>query len=155
MFRVFLFCMVCWPVFAGSGETCPWLNGATAGGLLGGPVTSVQVTHPAAADDATCNFVRNDGSQLRIEVETMTAPATEFGTYLARCHSPLTPLKAIGNEAVACKDDKPGETSEQVIGRVRKRAFVVRIGTSSRGAHPDALRDKLRQAAEQVAGILF
>jgi hypothetical protein len=76
----------------------------------------------------------------------MPSPATDFPSYLARCHSPSEPLKAIGNKAVACSD----EGAEQVIGRVRNRAFIIRIKTPGRD-----LREKSRKVAEQVAGILF
>ena len=135
-------------------ETCPWLNPATAGGVLGGAVTSVIVKRAAAADDASCDFVRHEGSlalDLRIEVETMRSPTKDFASYAARCHSPAVPLKAIGNEALACSD----EGAEQIVGRVRDRAFLVRISTSDRSAQQSALRDKARKVAEQVAGILF
>ncbi|HUE02748.1 MAG TPA: hypothetical protein VMR62_24495 [Bryobacteraceae bacterium] len=117
------------------------------------------MTRPLTGDDATCSFVRGDRTQvaeLRIEVETLVPPASAFASYLARCHSAAVPLKGIGNQAVACTDDGgAGQLAEQVIGRVRKRAFVVRITTNDRAAQPDALRDIARKTAEQVAGILF
>jgi hypothetical protein len=134
-------------------EICPWLNAATAGGFLGGPV-AMTVTRAKTGDDATCEFIRHDGSlalELRIEVETMPSPAKDFATYAARCHSAAVPLKAIGNEALSCKD----EGAELVVGRVRDRAFLVRISTSDRSAQPSALRDQARKVAEQVAGFLF
>jgi len=53
------------------------------------------------------------------------------------------PLKAIGTEALACR----GETGEQVVGRVRDRAFLVRITTND--------REKVRKVAEMVAGSMF
>jgi hypothetical protein len=61
------------------------------------------------------------------------------------------PLKAIGNEALACSDDH----AELVVGRVRDRAFLVRLGTNDHSTQPSALREKARRVAEQVAGILF
>jgi hypothetical protein len=54
-------------------------------------------------------------------------------------------MKAIGNEAVACSDGG----AEQVVGRVREHAFLVRLSGT-----PGA-RVKVRGIAEQVAGILF
>jgi hypothetical protein len=142
------------PSIALAAETCPWLNAATAGGALGGPVTNVTITRAHAGDDATCEFIRHDGSlllDLRIEVETMPSPARDFASYAARCRSATVPLKAIGNEALACNDEGAG----QIVGRVRDRAFVVRISTSDRSAKPGALSEKARKIAEQVAGILF
>jgi hypothetical protein len=141
------------PAIGAAAEGCPWLNAATAGGVLGGPVT-VTVKRAPAGDDASCDFVRHAGSlmfELRIEVETMRSPAKDFSSYAARCHSNAVPLKAIGNEALACSD----EGAEQIVGRVRNRAFVVRLGTNDRSTQPAALREKARQIAEQVAGILF
>jgi hypothetical protein len=145
-----------WPLIlmlspiAGAAETCPWLNAATAGGFLGGHVTNFAVSRAQAHDDARCEFISHEGS-LVIEVETMPSPATDFPSYLARCHSPAELLKAIGNKAVACGDG----SAEQVVGRVRNRAFIVRISTSDRSAKASELRDKARKIAEQVAGILF
>jgi hypothetical protein len=141
------------------GETCPWLNAATAAGVLGGAVTDMTVKRAKTADDASCTFIRRQGSlvmELRIEVETMTAPAKEFTAYAARCRTATVPLQAIGNEAVACSDDNaPTGRAEQVVGRVRDRAFLVRIGTSDRSARSEPLGDKARDVAEQVAGVLF
>jgi hypothetical protein len=142
------------PSIGAAAESCPWLNAATAGGVLGGTVTGVTVKRAPAGDDASCDFVRHAGSltlELRIEVETMRSPAKHFSSYAARCHSTAVPLKAIGNEALACSD----EGAEQIVGRVRNRAFVVRLRTSDRSTQPAALRDKAREIAEQVAGILF
>lgn len=147
------------PSFAAAAEICPWINSATAGGILGGAATIVTVKRAKTGDDATCNFTRRDGSltlDLRIEVETMRSPGTDFATYLARCHSAAVPLKAIGNAAIACSSEgSDGQLAEQVVGRVRDHAFLVRIGTSDRSTRPSELRDKVRKIAEQVAGILF
>jgi hypothetical protein len=129
---------------ASAAEICPWLNAATAGGVLGGAVTDVTVKR-AEGGDGSCDFVRHDGSRvlaLRIEVITMRDPSKDFAAYAARCHSGV-PLKAIGNEAVACTD----KGAEQVVGRVRDRAFVLRMSTGG--------REKARQIAEQIAGSLF
>ena len=148
-----LFAVACLSPIGEAAETCPWLNRATAGGVLGGPVV-MTVTRAKTGDDAACEFIRRDGSlvlELRIEVETMRSPAEDFASYAARCHSPAAPLKAIGNETLACDDEGSG----QVIGRVRDRAFLVRISTNNRTSQPGALRDKARKVAEQVAGILF
>jgi hypothetical protein len=136
---------LCLPLMAAAEERCPWLNAATAGGVLGG---SVQVT----VTPASCEFVRKAGAQettLRIEVTAASAPN-------AHCGPGAKPLKAIGNEAAACSyEGKAGWMAEQVVGRVRDQAFVVRIGTNDRSAMAKTLREKARNVAEQVAGILF
>jgi hypothetical protein len=151
---VLLLAIACLPPIGEAAEMCPWLNAATAGGFLGGAITDLTVKRAKVGDDAACNFIRHEGSlvlELRIEVETMLSPAKDFASYAARCHSSAVPLKAIGNEALACND----EGAEQVVGRVRNRAFLVRISTSDGSSQPSALRDKARKVAEQVAGILF
>ncbi|MGO4882713.1 MAG: hypothetical protein ACLP59_18125 [Bryobacteraceae bacterium] len=91
---------------------------------------------------------------LRIETETLHSPA-EFKAYATRCHSATTPLKAIGNEALACSDNSGAEVAEQIVSRVRNQAFLVRMSSNDGSADPAALRDKARKIAEQVAGILF
>jgi hypothetical protein len=113
------------------------MNAATAGGILEG---SVDFTMTKNGPDGTCEFTRSDsGAKLRIEV----------GTAPAKCAIPADPLKAIGNEAVACTIDA---NTEQVVGRVRKQAFLIRVS----GSFPQQkLRQKAVNAAEQVAGNLF
>lgn len=126
-------------------ERCPWLNAATASGFLGGAVHMTLTS-------GSCEFVRQDGVHemtLRIEV------ASTSGRH-AQCGSGAEPLKAIGNEALACAyEGKAGWIAEQVTGRVRDQAFLVRISTNDRSAAPKPMREKVRKVAEQVAGILF
>ena len=139
------------PLVCTAEDKCPWLNAATAAGFLGGAVKP-NVTPTA------CEFVRQEESSdwvLRIEVETMIAPA-EFASRMAQCRAGAEPLKAIGNEAVACShSEKKGQIAEQVAGRVRNQAFLVRVATSDRSASAKELREKARKVAEQVAGFLF
>ena len=121
-------------------DSCPFLNSATAAGVLGGEVTS-------HINGNICLF-SHGSSQLRIEVQTVSLP------YKLNCDPNPKLLKAIGNEAVACSmEDRNGSISEQIVGRVRDRAFSVRV-TSNNIARA-ALREKARSVAEQVAGILF
>ena len=136
--RLILLFAICLPATC---ESCPWLNAATAAGVLGGPVN-------ATFSRANCDFIRQDGPvvhSLRIEVGNV-----------AQCSGNATPLRAIGNEAVACSyDGKNGQLAEQVVGRVRERAFLVRMSTNDRSVRSSVLREKARNIAEQVAGILF
>ena len=65
-------------------------------------------------------------------------------------------LPAIGNEAIMCRI--PGydkQVAEQVVSRVRERAFTVGVLSNEPAAERDAMRDKARKIAEQVAGFLF
>lgn len=146
------------PLPCAAQESCPWLNAATAGGVLGGAVTAA-ITHPGKNKaDTTCDFVRKESveGELRIEVETMTEPKTQFASLAAKCGPARIPLKAIGNEAAACTLDAKNERiSEQVVGRVRDQAFIIRITTNDRAATRSSVREKARSVAEQVAGILF
>jgi hypothetical protein len=150
-------------------ETCPWINDQTAAGFLGGDVTSTVTfaikdrKDPNFSDvdknDAVCEFVRHQGSattSLRIDVETIAGPPSSFATYVARCASHSVPLTGVGNEAVACDvEGKNKAISEQVVSRVRGRAFTVRITSTVGSSDKDALRQKARNVAEQVAGFLF
>jgi hypothetical protein len=148
------------PRICQANETCPWLNEATAAGFLDGSATST-VTHPSKdKNDATCEFIiRREGgllTTLRIEVQTMSAPAAEFASYLAECGSNAQPVKAVGNEAVACSlDGKNGKFSESVVGRVRDRAFVVRVNATGDESRRATIAIRVRKIAEQVAGFLF
>jgi|SRR5271163_999848 len=130
---------------AAAEDRCPWLNAATAGGVLGGDVHFT-------ATQSSCEFVRQSGAleiALRIEVAPSNSPH-------AVCGAGAEPLKAVGNEAQACTyEAKQGWIAEQVVGRVRDQAFLVRISTNDRSAAPKILREKARKVAEQVAGILF
>lgn len=160
---------------------CPWLNAATAGGILGGEA-SMMVSAPAEHGtmphtepnvykedqirmdrfDVTCEFSRKADSgvySLKIVVETMKDTATEFAGRLANCQGTTVALKAIGNEAVQCIA-KSGFSSgeEMVIARVRDRAFVLTVIRPPAATAPqtaDILHDDTRNIAEQIAGSLF
>jgi hypothetical protein len=120
-------------VMSAADKPCPFMNAATAGGILEGPVGFTMSKN-------ACEFTRsNSDARLRIEV----------GSELAKCSTPAERLNAIGNEAVACTIDP---TTEQVAGRVRKQTFLIRVS----GPFPqNKLREKAVNAAEQVAGNLF
>ncbi len=142
---------------AGAAEPlCPWMNAATAAGVLGGPVTP---SFTGTQDAGACAFVRRDGSRvssLHIEVFIMKNPSREFHSIAARCGTKGTALRAIGNEAILCGGEGPPKSfSGQVVGRVRDRAFVIRIDAADTPASSTEWRASLRDAAEQVAGMLF
>ena len=132
-------------------EICPWLNAATAGGVLGSAVTLTVAHENANRDDAVCIFA-SPGGTLRISVRTIETPRSEFTSHAEACGANTTPLKAIGNEAVVCDPDK---LSAQAIGRVRNRIFTILISTTDNSAAAAVLREKARGIAEQVAGNLF
>ena len=163
---------------------CPWLNAATAAGVLGGEVQMTVTMAPESetekgADqdgystpeqrfnrgDALCEFTRKADSGLyllRIDVKTMNDPAKQFASFLALCKGSTAPLRGIGNEAVQCgmKDDA-GVGREQVIARVRERVFTLTINrppaspAASEKGLANGLREDTRNVAEQVAGSIF
>jgi hypothetical protein len=139
---------------------CPWMNEATAGGILGGAVTvTANVT---GHGDGVCQFSRQQGTllrQLRISVSVMSDISKDFPAYLAQCPPTSAHLAAVGNEAVTCSDNSKAELySEQVVGRVRDQAFAVSVSSSvwnDTSMTQEMRRAKANLAAEQVAGILF
>jgi hypothetical protein len=85
----------------------------------------------------------------------MGASRAELAAYKAQCIAPVAPLIAIGTDAVACAiEAKNGVSAEQVAGRVRKQAFLVRLSVSATLSR-ESLREKTTKVAEQVSGNLF
>jgi hypothetical protein len=109
-------------------------------------------------DDADCAFHRQPPSTgaLRIQVWTVSEPAKAFAASSARCGARGVPLKAIGNEAVACDlNKKINRLSEQVVGRVRDRLFLIDLNDEDPSMTQSMLRERARTTAEIVAGNLF
>jgi hypothetical protein len=139
---------------------CPWMNEATARGILGGPVAlTVDVNDHG---DGVCDFSRQHGAAIRhlhISVFSMTEISKEFPSYLAQCPPKSSALRAIGNEAVFCTTQGSAVPhAEKVVGRVRMQAFVVDVSSTVQDdpSMPQGMRrDKANLAAELVAGILF
>jgi hypothetical protein len=143
------------------GQTkCPWINAATAGGILGGAVTAT--ANISDQGSGVCEFSLQQGEVihlLRVSVDIMTDIPKEFPTYLAQCPPKSTPLRAIGNEAVTCKvEGDVHQHAELVVGRVREQAFLVSVSSSVENdpsMTQEMRRAKANLVAEQVAGILF
>jgi hypothetical protein len=139
------------PAPAAFAADCPWLNTATASGLLGGPA-SVHYDGSPEAGSGVCEFHRAAGKavfDLRIEIETGHASRASLLAD-ARLRDPRRKeLRGIGNEAWSVPASGGGEW---VIGRVRGTAFAVRArtGTDQKVAQAAALK-----AGELVAGNLF
>ncbi len=139
---------------------CPWINEATARGILGGAVTLTAKVNDHGA--GSCDFSRQEEAavhQLRISVDIMTDIPKQFPTYLAQCPPKSPTLRAIGNEAVTCSiQGKENRYAEDVVGRVRNQAFVVSVSSTienDRSMTQEMRREKVNIIAEQVAGILF
>jgi len=138
-------------------ENCPRLNAATAEGLLGGPVT-MSVTHPSETAES-CVFARNGTgafASLHIDVTTPGDAAAAFATTAAQCGANPRKLTGVGNEAVGCTLSGATSTTEQVVGRVRGRIFVLRwIHVSNVPTSVEARQEAFQGLAEAVAGSMF
>lgn len=141
-------------------NTCPWLNEATASGLLGAQAVGSFLA--PAGQPAVCAFTQQNGGVtrvLRIEVQTVPDASAHLKALEKSCASDAAPLRAIGNEAISCfQADRAGRPIAEVFGRVRDQVFVIRVTTSQKN-DPVLTRNDLQRiigtAAEQVAGNLF
>lgn len=124
-------------------SACPWLNAATASGVLEGAATV------RAASDS-CHFVAKTG-QLQIQVKSTQDAEREIAALAKRCKRDAAPLKAIGNAAFACLH----RDREVVVGRVRQQVFTITLVMKGADADKDALVEKARLVAEEVSGALF
>ena len=140
---------------------CPWLNVATASGVLRSSESGTMATLSRGSREV-CSFIYHDATasrELRITMEQVQDPSQAMTAYKARCSGASSPLQAIGNEAATCAADTKGHADgEQVIGRVRNQVFTVTITTSARNdpsMSRDELKEKASDIAEQVAAALF
>jgi hypothetical protein len=138
---------------------CPWLNVATASGMLSGPAT-MQVDR-VSDRETVCTFqVAQDRNirNLAITVKNQQLIGDLQDFEKTSCTAPGAPVHAIGNEAVLCPDDDRHFRGEQVVGRVRDSFFTVAITTNVKNdpmLAKEVLDDKVTNTAEQVAGSLF
>ena len=148
------------PALCQANTGCPWLNVATASGVLRSSESGTMATLSRGSREV-CSFIYHDATasrELRITMEQVQDPSQAMTAYKARCSGASSPLQAIGNEAVTCAADTKSQDGEQVIGLVRNQIFTVTITTSARNdpsMSRDELREKTRDIAEQVAGALF
>jgi hypothetical protein len=149
------------PALCQANVGCPWLNVATASGVLRSSEGGTMATL-AKGSREDCSFVYHDANasrELRITMDEVQASSQAMASYKAHCSGEAAPLRAIGNEAVMCAADIKGQVEgEQIIGRVRDQVFTVTITTSTRNdpsMSRDDLKEKTRNIAEQVAGAMF
>lgn len=140
---------------------CPWLNVATASGVLRSSENSPMATL-AQSSAALCSFEYREASvfrQLLITVEQTQNPSLVLKTQEEQCKSKASPLQAIGNEAVACTVRDGGKISgDLIVGRVRDQIFTVKLTTNTENDPSmvaEAIESKTHMIAEQVAGALF
>lgn len=153
-FGLFVALAVCFPMLSSAQESCPWLTTSTAAGILGGDVATAVIHSKANADEATCTFIRSENAVMR-ELSIQVRGVADLGKALSRCRS-KTPLRGIGNKAFACEAKRKGKSfGEEIVGRVRDRAFIIKATASDTSIAPEGLREAARRAAEQVSGNLF
>ena len=141
---------------------CPWLNAATAAGVLGG-APSVEVINPGVST-GTCVFQLQNGATkdtLRVTVNRTEHPedaGKALRSHELSCSVPGAPLKGVGNEALLCVSNTRTSRGELVVGRVRDNIFTVAISIGSgedSESNRAALSEKAELIAKQVAGSLF
>lgn len=128
-------------------EVCPWMNTATASGILGGDAV-------LKVETGVCTFtaVEHDSNEiLRIDVRTVAHPVPELDGLRQQCKGAVTEMKGIGNEAFVCRIGRDA----QLAGRVRDRLFIIRASTNRQSEQPEILIDRVQKTAAQVAGNLF
>ena len=142
----------------GAEAVCPWINTATASGILGSDATVAVDHRNPNSDDGICTFTtaqKTDAGVLRIEVKTETDPVAALAHYRNQCSGAITAVKGIGNEAFVCRIDEEARLVEQLAGRVRDRVFTVRASASRQSVKREILIDRVQLAASQVSGNLF
>jgi hypothetical protein len=149
------------PAVAHAANNCPWINEATASGLLGSEAVGTFID-ATPRQPATCIFTQQAAEvtrTLRITVELMSDPHQILELIAAHCATAGTPLPAIGNEAMVCSaEGHNGAPAEFVAGRVRDQVFTITIHSTLKGDSiltRDALKVRIVTAAEQISGNLF
>jgi len=147
------------PLHCRGQSSCPWINAATAEGVLDSKVdSSVQETR---GKDMNCTFksVETSGTRsLVVEVRDIDDREKGYAEAESKCTSAPTPVRGLGNEAFECVADHPDSHAMMIIGRVREKLFVVSVimtGRRDRGLTAASLEDKVTIAAGQVVGNLF
>jgi hypothetical protein len=155
---LFVACAASLPLAAAAANQCPWLNEATASGLLDGNATG-DYRAASGSEPARCVFTQQSAATRRtlsITVETVADPHARLLALEQSCRPASETLRAIGNEAVFCS--VKGGVEEHLFGRVRDQVFTISLASSSRQdgvLTPFALKTRIATAAEQVAGNLY
>lgn len=136
---------------------CPWINKATAGGLLGvhGDLHAIAST----VTTNSCSF-EADGSRgmerLLIHVSASQQSSQLVRLYEKDCTSAPVWLSGIGNEAFACGVRSRAPHAERVAGQVRDRAFEIELVRRVAGVNAEKkLQALAASAAGQVVGNLY
>jgi hypothetical protein len=150
---------------ANAEDSCPAINRATAGGILGAKPNDVGVAEAQLAvewhtpTDYVCTFTAG-ANTLRVTIGPYHA-RDGWPASAQQCFAKPAPLQAIGNEAVACyTPDGTTPLHGEIISHVRDVYLDVQLMLGTAPA-PDAarsaalLREYTHRAAEIVSGNLF
>jgi len=142
-------------------NNCPWINEATASGLLGGDAVN-EFTEASAGQPAVCTITQAGAGftrTLRITVEVVPDTHVRWQTAAQACGKNAASIQAIGNEASMCPlDNHSAGLAELVVGRVRDQLFTITLSTTLKDdliLTRMSLKEKIYTASEQVAGNLF
>ncbi|MBT9330858.1 hypothetical protein [Paracidobacterium acidisoli] len=153
---------ICMSSIACRAETlCPWINAATASGILEGDAGST-AEKPPEVNSTACIFTYREkdiSRELRITVEQKQNAEHDFQARKTQCGRSADELRAVGNEAVLCPVKNRGhEYTAEIIGRVRDSVFTIRVsggGEKDKAFSQEALEQKVKLAAGQVVGNLY
>lgn len=139
---------------------CPWVNKATVVDAPDIPDAATAADTVMVSDGGNnCSFhFQNNGVSYDLQVTIKMLPEgdTNIVASESKCIGEKTPLRGIGNEAVACAINTHATRGEQVAGRVRDKLFIVYITSVAKESPSvrDLLRERATLIAEQVAGNL-
>lgn len=146
-------------------DTCPVINRATAGGILGAEANAAGVAEAHLSvnwhtpNNYVCTFTAA-GNTLTITIGAYS-DRDGWTAQTKKCFATPAPMSAIGNEAVSCYSPA-GSTplQSEVISHVRDTLFDVHLifakpPDADAGRAMDELQSLTRRAADQVAGNLF
>ncbi len=149
------------PTAGRAANNCPWINEATASGILGADAVG-SYTDAEPIQPTVCTFIQSSSGltrTLRIAVIETPDFRSRLSAESKACRTVAAPLKAIGNEAIACSGgDRKDLYAERVVGRVRNQVFTITLSTTRKDDSiltRSELKTRILTAAEQVSGNLF
>jgi hypothetical protein len=146
-------------------DTCPVINRATAGGILGAESNTAGIAEAHLSvnwhtpNNYVCTFSAA-GNTLTITIGAYS-DRDGWAAQTKKCFATPAPMSAIGNEAVSCYSPAGASPLQsEVISHVRDTLFDVHLSFAK---PPDAdptrameeLQSLTRRAADQVAGNLY
>jgi hypothetical protein len=136
---------------------CPWINKATAGGVLGVHGDRHAIASTVTGNSCSFEVAGSQGMErLLVHVIAFQQSPQLVRLYEKGCTSTPVWLSGIGNEAFACSVRSRAQLSNRVAGRVRDRAFEIELVHRATGVSAEKnLQGLAISAARQVAGNLY